>query len=531
MCMKKYLSIFISVLLLVGVLSACSSGKKKSGSSASKDGEVAISWFDGTWERPVPEPNSEGVKKLNEKFDVNFKPQYIPWDTYEEKLSVKMASGDIPDVVGTEGPDVNFMKWAGQGAFLPLNDYIDKYERLSVIPEQVWDAVSLDGNVYGIPVWFPPNGGKKPLIRQDWLDNLGLEMPTNYEELKEVAIAFATEDPDGNGKDDTVGLGLAKDIVYDPAMGTYWSSSSWYHKNDEGQLIPGWISEGNKDKITFLHELSEAGALDKDWAVKPYSDVFKDFNANKVGIWYEQPGIEKGAQPINLDIPTLRKTAPEADVVPIPAFEAPDGSRGISSASPFYRMWSISADLKDDPEKVEKILEMIDYMQIYVAAEDQTPDNEYFDWSWGGEGKGYEIVDGVPQKTEEYPKYAPLAYIPKESGWTEDNKSMEEYATHSKAEEAKEFNKKLVEVLNETDQYVSPMNRIHSEVYNNKMSELNEFATNELTKMIVGQRPVADWDQFVDEYLARGGQEVIDDVNTIIDEAGIEGEWEKANKE
>ena len=37
-----------------------------------------------------------------------------------------------------------------------------------------------------------------------------MKMPANYEELKEVAIAFAKNDPDGNGKDDTYGMVLGK---------------------------------------------------------------------------------------------------------------------------------------------------------------------------------------------------------------------------------------------------------------------------------------------------------------------------------
>lgn len=43
-------------------------------------------------------------------------------------------------------------------------------------------------------------------IRQDWLDNLGLEVPRTWDELAAVAEAFVTQDPDGNGEDDTIGI-------------------------------------------------------------------------------------------------------------------------------------------------------------------------------------------------------------------------------------------------------------------------------------------------------------------------------------
>ncbi|WP_231955860.1 extracellular solute-binding protein [Lederbergia lenta] len=516
--MKRLLLLLLSTILLVGILGACSSEKKTN--SSSKDGEMKITWFDGTWETPVPEPGSEGVKKINEKFGVSFEPQYIPFDLYTDKLAVKMASGDIPDVIGDELAGANFVKWAKQGAFLPLNDYINEFENFKAIPDSVWDAVSVDGNKYAIPLYFPASGGKKPVIRKDWLDKLGLEMPTNFEELVEVAIAFATEDPDGNGKDDTVGLGLAKGMVYDPSFGTYWSST-WYHKNEEGQLIPGQISEGNKEKITALHELHKGGALDKDWSVKPYNDVFKDFYAGKVGIWYEQPGAGKGA-----DFASLWKISPDAEIAALPAFEAPDGSQGFVAGGGYYRMWMLSAKLKEDPEKVKKILEMMDYMAKYIPAEEQTPDNEYFDWTMGGEGKGYTMEDGVAKNTDEFSKYAPIAYFnQKQGGWIEGEKSMLDYEVQSQEPEAKEFNKIMVDMLLDSNFYINPVGRIHSTVYNEKIDELNEYATNELSKMVVGQRPISEWDQFVEEYLAKGGKDVITDVNNQLKEEKVEGEW------
>ncbi|EKN65243.1 family 1 extracellular solute-binding protein [Neobacillus bataviensis LMG 21833] len=528
--MKRFMSIALSTVLLAGTLAACSPKDEKASSSTKngKDSKITISWFDGTWENPVPEPGNDAVKKVNEKFNVDFKPQYIPFDLYDDKLTVKMASGDIPDVIGTEGADTNYIKWSKQGAFLPLNDYVDKYETFKDIPQSVWDAVSVDGKKYGIPLYFPSKGGKKPVIRQDWLDKLGLKMPTNFEELKEVAVAFATQDPDGNGKNDTVGLGLAKGLVYDPSFGAYWGNS-WYHENKDGQLIPGQISEGSKEKVTYINEMFKAGAIDKDWAIKPYNDVFKDFNAGKVGIWYEQPGNDKGSQPNNLDLATLRKNAPDAKIAAIPPFVAPDKSQGYVAGSGYYRIWMLSSKLKNDPKKVEKILEMMDYMAKYVPADQQTPHNEYFDWIMGGNGKGYTIVDGAPQLTEEYSKNAPISlFNQKQGGWDKDNQAMKDYVTQSKAPEAKEFNTLMGDMLSEADFFVSPVGRIHSDVYNDKNAALTEFATNELTKMVVGQRPISDWDKYVDEYLAKGGKDVIADVNKLIKESKIKGEWVKA---
>ena len=45
--------------------------------------------------------------------------------------------------------------------------------------------------------------GEVMIIRQDWLDKLGLKAPTTIDEFEEVIRAFTEDDPDGNGQKDT----------------------------------------------------------------------------------------------------------------------------------------------------------------------------------------------------------------------------------------------------------------------------------------------------------------------------------------
>ena len=45
-------------------------------------------------------------------------------------------------------------------------------------------------------------------LRKDWLDNLGLEEPSTMDEVADILRAFISDDPDGNGQADTVGLAV-----------------------------------------------------------------------------------------------------------------------------------------------------------------------------------------------------------------------------------------------------------------------------------------------------------------------------------
>ncbi|WP_217594599.1 extracellular solute-binding protein [Cohnella sp. GbtcB17] len=499
--------------------SASASASQPSSSAVPSDAskKISISAIEGTWLSPVPADTGGGLKKINEKFNVEYKPQFVPYEEYSSKLPVVMAAGDLPDVIGIEAVDSNFVKWAKQGAFLPLNDYIDKYPTLKAVPKNVWDAVTVEGKIYAIPQYFPSKYGKKPIIRKDWLDNLGLAMPTTYEELEKVAIAFTKDDPDKNGKDDTYGFALSKQIVYGASMGAAWDIG-WYNKNAEGQLIPGIISDGYKEQTQFLANLYKAGALHKDWAVSKSTDVGKDFFAGKYGIWYEQAYSMGGDQ-----FKTLKELSPTAEVVVIPPFKQADGQQGFTAGQGYYIVTALNAKMKGDEDKINRILQMQDYFRTYIPFDQRGPQNPDYDWQNGGENVAYKMVDGLPVAIPEGADERPGRYH-KVAQWAETDEATEPYKTYADPT-ARAFAQASVDLLKNTKFYVDPVYRIHSEVLAQKGSELEQIAKEWQTKMIVGQEPIASWDKMVEEYMKKGGKELIDEVNKLLADAGIQGEW------
>ncbi|WP_127579335.1 extracellular solute-binding protein [Paenibacillus koleovorans] len=526
--MKRLLTVGVAVTLAASVV-ACSGGKTPSSDNGSSPApsasnsapdmskKITISTIEGTWASPLPNPEGAGLKSINEKFNVEFKPQYVPYDEYTNKLPVVMAAGDLPDVIGMESADSNFVKWAKQGAFLPLNDYIDKFPSLKAVPKHVWDAVTVDGKIYAIPQYFPEKYGKKPLIRKDWLDALGLKMPTTYEELKKVAIAFTKNDPDKNGKDDTYGIGLSKQIVYGAHMGAAWDSG-WYSKNEAGQLIPGMISEGFKEQTQLLADLYKEGAIHKDWAVSKTADIRKDFFAGKYGIYYEQPYDISESR-----FKSLKTAVPGAELAVIPPFKQADGQQGYLALPGYYEVTMINAKLKNDPDKINRILTMQDYFRTFIPVDQRISSNKDFDWLNGGVNVGYKVENGIALTAADTAEKRPNAYITARfwapnSEATEPGKVLNDPFT-------KGFAQGAVDLLKNQKFYVDPVNRIHSEVLAAKQSELLQLTQEWQTKMIVGQEPISNWSKMIEEFMRKGGKEVIDDVNKILNSSGIKGEW------
>ena len=97
------------------------------------------------------------------------------------------------------------------------------------------------------------------------------------DELIEVARAFRNDDPDGNGVDDTWGIGFQKDIVtddgaspgsYEGFFAAYGAYAKAWVKGEDGQISYSGINPGMKDALTQLNALYEEGLIDPDLASK-----------------------------------------------------------------------------------------------------------------------------------------------------------------------------------------------------------------------------------------------------------------------
>ena len=89
---------------------------------------------------------------------------------------------------------------------IELNSYMDANASLKERLETYeWSAV--EGKYYGVPFITQYNASNAMIImRQDWLDHLGLSYPETLDDMKAVLEAFTFDDPDGNGQNDTYGF-------------------------------------------------------------------------------------------------------------------------------------------------------------------------------------------------------------------------------------------------------------------------------------------------------------------------------------
>ena len=132
-------------------------------------------------------------------------------------------------------------------------------------------------------------------IRQDWLDNLGLEVPRTWDELVAVAEAFVNDDPDGNGENDTIGILGPGNADYvngiggnryglDPLFGAYQSYPKYWLKDDSGNVVYGSVTEETRTALEKVAGLYADGLIDPEILVR--NDSTEPLLSGKAGIFF-----------------------------------------------------------------------------------------------------------------------------------------------------------------------------------------------------------------------------------------------------
>lgn len=194
-------------------------------------------------------------------------------DVFAEKRNLAVASGDLPDAIFDAGyGDYDLLKLAKDGAIIPLEDMIEQHmpnlkKVLEEAPEYKSMITAPDGHIYSFP-WIEELGSGKqriqavdnlPWINVEWLNKLGLKMPTTTEELKEVLIAFKTQDPNGNGKADEIPLSFinkpgGEDLTF--LFAAFGLGENWDHTvvTNDGKVVFTAGDEGYKEAVKYIHE-------------------------------------------------------------------------------------------------------------------------------------------------------------------------------------------------------------------------------------------------------------------------------------
>lgn len=246
--------------------------------------------------------NNPMTRLTKKKLGINIKTTLLGGDAgnYDTKLRLALTgSEDLPDVFPVYGTQM-ISDMIESGKVKAIDKDIDKYmsKRMQKIYKKypsTFNPITKDGKTYGIAISPSLTEGETMIIRQDWLDKLGLKAPTNMAEFEKVIQAFTEEDPDGNGKNDTYGFTYSGSDIYntgwvsDPVMlfsantGKYLPGS--WQKDSNGNLTYGSINKENRDTLKTMSDWHKKGYLFKEAAATGAWDAMNEFTEGKAGIF------------------------------------------------------------------------------------------------------------------------------------------------------------------------------------------------------------------------------------------------------
>lgn len=241
--------------------------------------------------------NSPWVKLLKDKFNIELEYTFLApaGNTYDQGINLRVASGDLPDLMMVN--IIQLHQMAEAGLLQPLTGVWEEYasdqakEYMTAGGSFPFDVATINGELYAVPEVLPPMENVHALfINKQWIKDMGLPQPDTWENFEKILYAFRDNDPNGNGQKDEVPLALQQKFWADPyspyevaslanAFGEY--PNAWIER--DGQVVYGSVQPGMKDVLAKLAQYYKDGILDQEFIVKNVDETAKLIGEHRAG--------------------------------------------------------------------------------------------------------------------------------------------------------------------------------------------------------------------------------------------------------
>jgi putative aldouronate transport system substrate-binding protein len=386
--MKKLAVSCIAAAAALALFAGCS---KKDGSAS---GLVSLElWYGAAVTEAGPPPADwKALQIIREKLNIDLRLSALPSSENDQdvKINAAAAGNTLPDIFMVRRDP--FMNISRVGVIAAVDDLYPLMPRRTEIQ---YDADSrafttIGGKSYGLasPGAIARNEGV--LIRKDWLDKLGLQIPVTVEDYLNVMKAFTTRDPDGNGRADTYGYGAFIEINnfeeglgrrFDPFFGAFGVPGTWsLSRADPGLNVrkPGYF-----DGLSVIKRMIDEKVIDPNWVSYNKDDFRAAWKQGRYGIMREQ----NAAFAAENNYAPFDKNFPAGEWIVIDPPRGPEGLQSVGVYTQAYRIYAVSTRAMN-AGKGPAIAKLLEWM---------SSEEGYFLLGWGEAGVNYVLGgDGVP---------------------------------------------------------------------------------------------------------------------------------------
>jgi len=405
---KRKIAVTLLATVVVAALAACSQTDSSPGNSAVPSVDSTSSGEQNASSSGYPEAftywvtkgsttlmnNSEMAmyKEMERLTGTKVKFEHPPTGQELDQFNLMMVSGKMPDVIFYDWINHFPDKAITENKILRLNELIEEhapnlsklYEERPYIKKAVMSA---EGNMYVFPlIGDDPrltvfNG---PIVRQDWLDKLKLEVPTTIDEWEHVLTAFRDGDPNENGKADEIPLlyNIVNTEYSYAFMGAFGITSGFF--KDQDTIKYGPFESAYKDFLTVMNRWYKNGLIDQDYVTVDGQLMDAKVTGSQVGAFVGWLGGNLGRY---TNLMADKGTSFKLSGTPFPSLI--QGGTSLANHDPiFYGQGAAISATAKDPEKIVKWLD-------YAYGEEG-----HLLYNFGIEGESYTIVDGKPTFTD-----------------------------------------------------------------------------------------------------------------------------------
>lgn len=331
--MKRTIALFVLCAMLLTMFTACSQTPASSGADSQSQAETSSvsSSTDSAPEESEAEQPAEtvtmtyvvpgdappeyerGVQDINAKLaedgvgiEVEF--QYYSWDVWDQKLNIMLSTGEKFDAFHVMNDQVTLTSYASRGALADITDAMAEYGQNIVanVPELAMTNCQVGGKQYGIPAfWVETALNEQATIRKDLLDQYGLEMPTNFQELTDAFITVM-ENWEGNSKPFFPSVAVNERLPY------FFTSSDDFciynnliYVNQDGTIANYYETEDFKEAAQNAKTWYDAGLINPDILTFTQDQLTNQLN---LGEWFVLNGTVGNVSSIQENIPGFEPT-------------------------------------------------------------------------------------------------------------------------------------------------------------------------------------------------------------------------------
>ncbi|WP_127586857.1 extracellular solute-binding protein [Paenibacillus koleovorans] len=489
----------LALAVVIAITAGCSKGggdaAQQPSTSASAKPSVAptqqqpvkISIMNTFYNAETPDKDSLEYKAVIEAYtNTKLEFTWVPSASYNEKLNVTLASGQMPQVIMVSNlKNPNIVSTVRSGGFWEVGPYLKDYPNLKNLNPKLLDNMAIDGKVYGVyrSIALVRNG---MIFRKDWLDNLGLKVPTTIDELYNVIKAFALNDPDRNGLNDTYGIQIVKDLGDFKAMGAIFGvPNKWEVQN--GAFTPAFMSKEYVEQLKFFKRLYDEKLMNQDFALITVPQRDEAFYKGKFGMFYsatERVSVREGL---------LKQNVPTGSLDLFSRVKGPKGEQNYAGSG-FVGAFMFPKSAVKTEQELRQILAFLDKLF------DKPMQNLF---QYGIEGKDYKMENGKANAKDPGAFHTELLTSMRLDPGDKADPPLTFPAAETKS---KEMNKKDEEIA-----VFDPSFPFISATFTEKGNELDQLINDASVKYIIGKLDDAGWQATLEQWKASGGTKVAEE--------------------